>query len=305
MNPAHVDLASLRVFVAVAQSGSMSEGAERSNLTLGAVSKRITELEQLSGSALFRRLPTGVRLTPAGLALMHEAIAVIEAVERMTARMDEFATGLGGQVHVSATSSAIILGLPYQLQAFCREHPNVRLELEEKLSSDVISDVQNRRADIGIFASNVPHEGLIVQPFGVDELTLIASPDHPLASRNSISLHEILPYELIAQHSSSSIAGMLGLAPEAHGGAFRLHMRMRSYDAVCRMVAAGLGLGLVPISYSIPREILDQIRAVPILDSNARRALVTGVRSVNALPAIAKALRRYLLLNSSDTKNDD
>lgn len=303
MNPAHVDLASLRVFVAVAQSGSMSEGAERSNLTLGAVSKRITELEQLSGSGLFRRLPTGVQLTPAGVALMHEALAVIEAVERLTARMDEFATGMGGEIYVSATSSAIILGLPQQLQAFCRAHPKVRLELEEKLSADVIADVQKRRADIGIFASNVPHEGLVVQPFGVDEIALIASPEHPLATRNSISLYEILPYELIAQHSSSSITDMLGLGAEEHDGAFRLHMRMRSYDTVCRMVAAGLGLGLVPVSYTIPREIVDQIRTVGIVDGSARRALVTGVRSVDALPAIAKALRRHLLLNSSETSD--
>lgn len=154
MNANHFDLTSLRIFVAVAQSGSISAGAHAASLSIAAVSKRVAELESLTGSSLFVRLPSGVQLTPAGHALLHHALQVQQSVERMACDLDDFAQGLAGQVRVLTTSSAIVQGLPLRLKAFSAGYPSIRIDLEERLSGEVVRAVLERKADLGIFTDN-------------------------------------------------------------------------------------------------------------------------------------------------------
>lgn len=295
MNPSHVDLVSLRVFVSVAQSGSISAGAEQVSLSVGAVSKRIAELEAISGASLFVRLPTGVQLTVAGHALLHRALEVLQTVERLAADMDAFAQGLAGQVRVLATSSALLQGLPQSLASFAAAYPAVRIDLEERLSGEVVRFVLERKADLGIFTSNVPHDGLVAEPCGEDEMILIAPAGHVLARNPDIAFEEALQYDFVTQHDSTSLNGVLAQAATALGQPLRLRSLVRSYDGVCRMVAADNGLGLIPSSYPIPNEFVPRLARVHLRDAWARRRLLVGVRDANAMPAAIKGLRNHLL----------
>ena len=295
MNPAHVDLVSLRVFVGVAQSGSISAGADQVHLTAGAVSKRIAELEAETGVPLFARLPTGVELTVAGHALLHWALQVLLTVERLAADMDSFAQGLNGQVRVLATSSAILQGLPDRLAAFGSLYPSVGVQLEERLSSEIVRMVLERRGDLAIFTGNVPHDGLSAQGCGEDQMVLVVPHRHALAAADEIDFQDALPYAFVSQFESTSFNNVLAQAAAAHGEPLRLHSLMRSYDGVCRMVAAGHGLGVIPDCFGLPTGLAPALRIVRLRDAWAKRRLLVGVRDAEGTPAAAKALRKYQL----------
>jgi DNA-binding transcriptional LysR family regulator len=294
VNPHHVDLTSLRVFVAVAQSGSISAGAEAISLSIAAVSKRITDLEAVVGTLLFRRTPSGMALSPAGHSLLQHALQIQQGVERMAQHMGEFAGGVAGQVRILATSSALVQGLPAHIRSFCDRHPNIRVDFEERLSGDVIRSISDRRADIGIFTDNVPHDGLVVRPFDEDEMVLVASVDHPIAALPEARLADALEYDFVSQYDSTAMNHALALAAAHSGRTLKLRSLVRGYDSVCRMVAAGLGLGLVPASFELPEAVFGKLVVVQLKDAWVRRQLLMGVRAGETLPAAVQALFDHL-----------
>jgi DNA-binding transcriptional LysR family regulator len=294
VNPHHVDLTSLRVFVAVAQSGSISAGAEAISLSIAAVSKRITDLEAVVGTLLFRRTPSGMALSPAGHSLLQHALQIQQGVERMAQHMGEFAGGVAGQVRILATSSALVQGLPAHIRSFCDRHPNIRVDFEERLSGDVIRSISDRRADIGIFTDNVPHDGLVVRPFDEDEMVLVASVDHPIAALPEARLADALEYDFVSQYDSTAMNHALALAAAHSGRTLKLRSLVRGYDSVCRMVAAGLGLGLVPASFELPEPVFGKLVVVHLKDAWVRRRLLMGVRAGETLPAAVQALFDHL-----------
>lgn len=79
------DLTSLRLFVAVAECGNLTRAAEREHLAVSAISKRISELEELIGTPLLQRYPRGVGLTPAGQSMLHHARQMLQLMHRMDA----------------------------------------------------------------------------------------------------------------------------------------------------------------------------------------------------------------------------
>lgn len=294
MNPNHVDLTSLRVFVAVAQAGSVSAAGFAVNLSIAAVSKRVAELEAAAGTLLFRRSSSGMELTPAGHALLHHALQIQQDVERMTHDLEDFAQGVVGQVRVLATSSALVQGLPLQIKSFCSRYPSIRIDFEEKLSGDVVRGVSERRADIGIFTDNVPHDGLTVRLYDEDELVLIASPDHPIVLLPQARLADALQYDFVSQYESTTVNHSLAQAAAQSGHTLKLRSLVRGYDSVCRMVAAGIGLGLVPASFTPPEAVSGKLAVLRLSDAWVRRRLLIGVRHSDTMPGAVKALCNHL-----------
>ncbi|MGB7757714.1 MAG: LysR family transcriptional regulator, partial [Salinisphaera sp.] len=118
-----IDLLTLRLFIAIADTGRLTAAAEREHMALAAVSKRISDLEGALDATLLYRRPRGVELTPAGDALLHHARSVLESMERLTADLSEYSAGVRGHVRMHANTSAIIEFLPEDLAAFTRAHP--------------------------------------------------------------------------------------------------------------------------------------------------------------------------------------
>ena len=137
-----LDLTSLQLFVAASECGSIGRAAEHEYLAASAASKRIADLEHALGTPLFYRRARGVELTPAGQTLLHHARAVRFSLERMQAELGEFAEGVRGHVRVHANISAIVQFLPEDLAGFARAHPEVKIDLNEALSADVVRAVR-------------------------------------------------------------------------------------------------------------------------------------------------------------------
>jgi DNA-binding transcriptional LysR family regulator len=294
LNPNHADLTSLRIFVAVAHAGSISAGAFSASLSIAAVSKRVADLEAVVGTLLFRRTSAGMELTPAGHSLLHHALQIQQGVERMAHDLEDFAQGVAGQIRILATSSAIVQGLPGKLRSFFLQYPSIRIDFEERLSGDVVRGVAERKADIGIFTDNVPHDGLAVSSYDEDEMVLIAAPEHPIASLPTAQLSDALQYDFVSQYASTTMNHSLALAAAASGRTLKLRSLVRGYDSVCRMVAAGMGLGLVPASFPMPETSFGKLVVVRLQDTWVKRRLLIGVRDSGTMPAAVKSLCAHL-----------
>ena len=179
----HFDLTDLRLFLHVAEAGSITAGAARSGLALASASARVRGMEEQSGVALLERGRRGVEPTPAGRALLHHARLVAQQIERMRGELGEYARGLKGHVRLLANTAAMAEFLPEALAAFLAANPNVDIDLDERPSTEVARSVAEGLADAGVAADHADLSGLECFPFRADRLVLAVPPGHPLHGR--------------------------------------------------------------------------------------------------------------------------
>ena len=295
MNIARIDLVTLSLFVSVARQGSISAGARHSHLAVGAASKRISDLEAALGTPLLYRNAAGVELTDAGQACLVHALRVLQEVDQMAGALSDFAQGMRGQVRIAANTSSLTQFLPEDLAAFMEAHPAVRIDLEEQNSSDIVTALHENRADIGVFADRTPAPGLLTYPYRLDELVLIAPQRHPLAGQPQIAFADTLAYDYVGLPPATSLATRLSEESANLGRAMKLRIQVRSFDAICRMVAATGGVGVLPRIAAEPHARSMPIRLIPLADDWARRRLLLGVRGAEeSLTVAARLLLAHL-----------
>jgi DNA-binding transcriptional LysR family regulator len=300
INPTHFDLQSLRIFLLVAETGSLTKAADKAHMTLSALSKRVAELERTVGCALFLRMPRGLDPTPAGQQLINHARDVLDTVNRMAGQMSDYAIGVRGHVRVWANTSAIIQFLPQDLSTFLREQPFVRISLEESLSTNIVAAISTGSADLGIFADNVPAPGVDKLPYRQDRLVVLVPPDHPLASLSEVEFAETLGYDFVGLNQGSSLLQRMTDASVSLDKVLRLRIQVSSFDGICRMIEAGLGIGILP-ERAVRAEILGAgLRAIHLKDPWASRTLWLGVKSgAPLLPEVQNLLRHLSQLDNS------
>lgn len=247
INPAHIDVQSLRLFLRVVRMGSLTKAAEEVGLTTSALSKRLSELEQLMGTPLLIRHRRGITLTPAGSELEAHAKQLDIQIRRLASEMSEHARGFKGCVRIWANPSAVIQFLPQALAAFQADYPLVRIQLKEELSGRIVTGLRNGEADIGIFSANADHHGLSTQAFQSDDLVALLPPGHPLAQgEGRLHFAELLSYDFVGLNEGSALLHMFELQAEDLGAVLRVRIQVTSFEAVCRMVEAGLGVSVLP-----------------------------------------------------------
>lgn len=293
--PRRIDLTSLQLFVAVCELGSIGRAAERECLAASAVSKRLSDLEATLDTPLLYRHTRGVRLTPAGESLLHHARTVLFSLEKMQAELSEYADGVRGHVRVHASISAIVQFLPEDLGRFTREHPQVKIDLQEHLSAEIVRAVHEGAADLGICnaASAGGHE-LQVLPYRHDELVLVVPRAHPLAGREAVAFGDTLDFDHVGLHSNSSILLALREAAASAGRALRLRIQVTGLDAMCRMIHNGLGIGVMPLrAFELMRGVGD-LASVRLTDAWTPRAISLVARDFSTLPVTARLLVGHL-----------
>jgi DNA-binding transcriptional LysR family regulator len=290
MNLYRLDFVSLSLFSQVVRAGSISKGANLTRLAVGAASKRISDLEQAVGTELLERHSRGVTLTLAGEALYRHAQRILGDVDLLAAELSDYASGIVGVVRLWANTSAVTQFLPQELAAFSQANPGIRIELEEKNSSEIVLAVLDSRADLGIFADRTQALGLHQIDYRSDHLGLIVPRSHPLASQRAAHFHEVLEYDFVTLPEGTSLAERLQAETEALGRGLKIRIRVRSFDAMCQMVAAGMGIAVLPsdavrvLAHSL------NLRQVALKDAWAQRRLLIGLRDVNAIPRHVRTL---------------
>lgn len=288
------DLTDLRLFLHVAEAASITHGAGRANLALASASARVRGMEEALGVALLERGRRGVRPTPAGQALIHHARVVLQQLERMRGELGEHARGLKGHVRLLCNTAALTEFLPEALATYLTAHPNIDIDLEERLSYEIVQAVAEGLAEIGIVADAVDLAGLETFPFRLDRLVLVVPRGHRLAARRRLAFREVVDYEFVGLSPGSALQEYLGQHAAHAGHPLRLRVRLRGFEAVCRMVERGVGLGVVPETAARRCRRSMAIRAVRLTDPWALRNLTICVRRFDALPVHARRLVEHL-----------
>ncbi len=298
----HFDLTDLRLFLHVAEAGSITAGAARSGLALASASARVRGMEAQAGVPLLERGRRGVVPTPAGRTLLHHARVMTGQMERMRGELGEFAHGLKGHVRLLANTAAAAEFLPEILAGFLLANPNVDVDLDERPSPEVARAVAEGLAEIGIAADHADLSGLEARPFRRDRLVLAVSPGHALAGRQRIAFAEALASDFIGLSDHSALGGHLARHAARTGARVRGRVRVRGLDAACRMVALGAGVAVIPEAAAArwmghpadPRRDGAGLVLVPLEDAWAERRLLVLVRRLGLLPSHARRLAEHL-----------
>jgi DNA-binding transcriptional LysR family regulator len=191
--------------------------------------------------------------------------------------------------------SALTEFLPSALSRFLKEHPEIQLEVEEQISGDIVRALMDGIADIGVFAEGSPTTGLDTQVVGKDELVIACSQSHPLSKKKSISFEECLNYDFVGLNRGSSLLELTSRSAEKLGKQMRLRIQVRSYDAMCQMIAVNLGIGVLPIQACAAQIQAMGLVAIPLNESWAQRKLLLAIREGSTLSPSATLLREHLL----------
>jgi len=291
MNLQRIDLTSLSLFTLIVRSGSISKGAELAHLAVGAASKRITDLEGSVGVQLLERHSRGISPTVAGQALFERARNVLREVDHLTADLSDYASGVVGVIRLWANTSAITQFLPAELAGFQAANPGIRIELEEQNSSDVVMAVLDGRADFGIFADRTPSFGLQLVNYRQDRLVLVVPRGHALAGRRSVRLEETLDYDFVSLSAGTSLAQRLRAETELLGRRLKLRIQVRSFDAMCQMVAVGMGVAVLPEASIQPHLRSMHLRQIGLQGDWTARRLMIGLRDAEG---VARPVRRLI-----------
>ena len=297
-----IDLTSLQLFVAVCELGSIARAAQREFIAASAVSKRLSELEAAVETPLLQRHSRGVRLTPAGESLLHHARTVLFGLERMQGELAEYTEGVRGHVRVHANISAIVQFLPEDLGAFAQQHSQIKIDLQEHLSPNVLQAVQEGTTDLGICNLGPQGSGsLQSRPYRSDRLVLVMPAGHALSARDAINFEEALDWDIVGLHAGSSISLAMRVAAAQAGRTLRQRIQVTGLDAMCRMIDNGLGVGLLPDRAFALMHGVGRLQAIPLTDPWAQRELRVVARDFDALPVTARLLVEHLIRPAAGT----
>jgi DNA-binding transcriptional LysR family regulator len=288
------DLPDLSLFRHVVEAGSITAGAERAHLALAAASTRIRNMEETLGAALLVRSRQGVTPTQAGRTLLQHARAILRQAERLREDLGAYAGGLAGQIRVLSNTNALTEFLPEALSSFLTAHPHVSVDLEERLSDEIVSLIAEGVADLGIVAGTVDAGSLEQFPFRRDRFVLVVARDHPLAKRAKIGFAQVLDHDFVGLDRASALQRFVADKAARAGQPLRLRVQLRSFDAVCRLVECNVGIGIVPESTVRWATRTMAIKPVPLTDAWAERDLTICVRSFAELPTHARQLVEHL-----------
>ena len=290
----HFDLVDIGQFRHVVEAGSITHGAERANLALAAASTRIRNMEESLGAALLVRGRHGVTATPAGRTLLQHARAILAEAERLRENLGAYAGGLAGQVKLLSNTNALTEFIPEALSAFLAAHPQVSVDLEERLSDEIVGLIAEGVGDIGIVAGTVDTGRLQTFPFRSDRFVLVVPQSHALAAQPAIGFADVLDHDFVGLDRASALQRFLADKAGRVGRPLKLRVQLRSFDAVCRMVECNVGLGIVPETTARRALRGTAIAVVALTDAWAERNLTVCIRSVDDLPPYARQLVEHL-----------
>lgn len=291
----HFDITDFRLFINVAETSSLTRGAEKSFLSVPATSNRIKNLEDKLGMRLLDRSPQGVTLTNAGRTYLQHARIILSQLEILTGDLQQYAEGLKGQLRLLANTTAITEYLPPVVGEYLRGHPDVQIDMRERLSDDIVRSIRDGTADLGIVSGTVVTDGLQAVPFVSSELMLVAPLGHPVLEQGEVYFKDTLGYEFVAQLEGSAIQMFLSRAAAALHMPLAIRVQVASSDAIFRMVEAGAGIAIVPRAGYERLKGQQQLGACKLLDPWAIRTFQLCAQDFDGLSNFAREFADSLI----------
>ncbi len=290
------DLRQLRYFVAVAEALSFTQAAQQLHISQPPLSQQIQSLEADLGVRLLDRTKRRVALTEPGRLFLEEARKILSQADAARSLVAEAAAGFTGHLRLAYTVSVSFHpALPQTLLRFTEAARGVRVQLSEMYTGAQYNAILAGQIDVG-FLRSIPAGAANSRLLNVEvvdhEPLIVAMPTaHRLASRESVRMRDLSRERFVAQPrllAATLHDRLMGLAAKAE---FRPDIRQEAQQvtALLPLVAAGLGLALVPASLRVVQ--LGGVSFVPLDDPEAHLLLAVASRVDNTSPVLESFLR--------------
>ena len=290
-----LDLTDLKLFLDVHETGTITAGAQRSNITTASASERIKGMEAALDVLLFNRNRRGVTVTPAGRTLLHHARTVLQQMAHLHGDLGQYSSGLKGQIRLLSNTSAINEYVPALLGSFLKAHADLSIDLEECASTDIADRIRRGMADIGLIADSIPLQGLKTHFFRRDPLVIALPHAHPLTHHTSLRLAQVLGEDFVGLADDSALQKHIASHVRQSSGQLHYRVRLRSIDAVCRMVSQGIGLAIIPEATAMRCARQLRLAHRPLADRWATRNLLVCTHASEPLPVYVQSFLQHIL----------
>jgi DNA-binding transcriptional LysR family regulator len=282
------DLTTLNLVLAIADTRSITRGAEREHLALAAASKRLSDLEARFGVPLFDRRARGVEPTEAGRALVRHVRSLHAQLHALESEVVEFSRGIKGHLRVAATAGAISECLPPDLAAFSQAHPQIRISLEDLTSAEIQAAVAEGRADVGIVVPPLLDNRLSTRVYRHSALAAMVPADNPLSGRNAVRFEQLLEHDIVGLHQGAAVHELMRAEAEGQGRTLKARLQVRGFDAIAQLVEAGLGVAVMPVAVAHRFAQLFRVKVLRLNEPWAERDYLLVLRTQDVLPTVVQ-----------------
>jgi flavin reductase (DIM6/NTAB) family NADH-FMN oxidoreductase RutF len=206
---------------------------------------------------------------------------------------------LTGHVRIASNLSTLTQFLPSDLASFLNKHPLIKVHLEEKVSTEVITAVEENACDIGLIVEGPRTAGLEVISYHSDRLALVVPEAHALTGKGSVKIADTLDFDYVGLRTGSHINLQLQAAAAKADKAWKCRMQVHTYDALAAMVRAGLGIGMMPVFMAQTFARAMDIRVLEIDEEWVHRKHAIVMRSYEGLQSAGKRLVDHLKRSST------
>jgi DNA-binding transcriptional LysR family regulator len=265
----------LRIFYAVARHKSFSRAAEALEISQPAVSIQVQELEKTLGIALVHRKARGLQLTEVGETVYSYAHRIFSLSSEMQEAIQDI-QGLGtGHLVLGASTTPGEYILPVAIGRFRQHYPGVQVELKISNTRSIVNQILRRELDLGMIGSRPESRAdeLEMSTYVMDEIVLVAGPDHPLANRSRLPLSEVVEEGLVIREQGSATRKTAEECFAHLGIQARIAIELGSNQAVKLAAEAGVGVGVIS-RFGIGAEVkAGLLRVLDVSDWSCRRPL--------------------------------
>ncbi|HHE6467742.1 TPA: LysR substrate-binding domain-containing protein [Providencia rettgeri] len=295
----YFDITDLKLCVNVANAGSITHGAKLTYLTLQSASERIRGLENELNVDIFVRSVKGVSLSNAGHVFIEHAKTILQQIEVMQDELQQYSRHLRGHINILCNTSAQMEFLPARVSAYLRQHPTMSVSVKEMPSTNIVTAIKNKIADIGVIADSTDLTGLDIRPFSSDELVVFVHKDSLWANRENVPFSDIIDAEFIGLMEDNPLQKHIDNNAKQQGRRLNYRVRMPTLDSVMQGVNDGIGIAIIP-KQAVQRSQLSASKIVQLTEIWACRKLVICARDFNQLPDYTNEFVNFLINWSSE-----
>src|SRR3990170_98038 len=275
-----MDLAALKIFLAVAQERSFSRAAAKVHRTQPAVSQAVRRLEDDLGEQLFDRSSKTGTLTEAGQMLQNYGQRLVRLAEETESAVRDLRDLRRGRVLIGANEAAVHTLLPL-IGRFRERYPDIAIDVRRVPARQIAVEVQQGSLDFGALTFRPSEAGLLEVPVGTDELALLVPPAHPLAKHAQVSMEEVAGEPVVAHNDPSPARERVLRLFEQHHIPLNMAIALPSLDGIKRAVELKLGVALLPRRCAITEIASGRLVAVPVAGISRRRQLMLVCRKAH------------------------
>lgn len=289
-----LDVEDLRLFLCVADAGSITAGARQAHLALSSASERLSAIEADVDTALIHRHARGISLTEAGATLAHHARLILQQRSKLREELQSFADGVRGTLHLYANTAALTTFLPARLGPWLAERPRLRVELLERTSAHIVSAIDAGQAEAGIVSDATDAGKLHRQPVADDPLVVLLPAPHRFAARRELAFADVMGEAFVALADGNALQTHIDEQASGAGRALNVRIRMKTFDGLCALIGHGIGVGIVPRTVARQHRRATRTVAVPLSDAWARRRMCVCFAAWSTLSPPMRSLLLHL-----------